>query len=487
MAHSLPLTRIWVVLPALAMAACATLKPAQAPPPPVKPQWVAPVPIPTDAPAKTRPASRQIAAPLPRPDQPVLALLDFESETLTPAETMGLSQSLWLQLLQPKEYGLLPRNETRRWLIANDLYPYMPYQPEVPLGRVAAALKADYLLTGRIDKIGAGYAVSIQLTGRDGQPVLKKTGQVSGGSGQLLVGVLQFSPAVRNAVLKGRPSATPTPIASARTKMKVRVRHTPVQEKTGEMKPEKPAVVETVNMAPVKTVAAEAKTTSTAVIPPPIATPTPTPAKTPRPTPAATPTPKATATPKTLTLKVTPANSPRPTATLTPSALSDNLARARALQEEVKKLPEPSASNKNDKRLELLKQAVEMAPNDMQVLRALANEYYMRGEYGPCVDTFTRALKLDPNDSILLTFRGSALYCQDKFGAASEDFRKALQISPDNHFARFNIALAAHMSKSPDAARLWREYLDKTNSVANEEEENRKLARNYLAALEKGN
>ncbi len=508
MAHGLPPARIYVLPAALFLAACSALKPAQAPPPQsASSQWVAPVPIPADTPVKTRPApqppvaAQQGAAPLPRPDLPTLALLDFESDSLAPAETMALSQSLWFELLRPTEYGLLPRNETRRWLIANDLYPYMPYQAEVTLGRVVAALKADYLLTGRVDRIGSGYNVALQLTGRDGQPVLKKTGQFSGGSGQLLVGVLQFGPDIRSAVLKGRPAAAPTPISGARTKMKVRVRRAPVQEHVGGTEPEKPAAVEAPPTQTIKPAAAAAATTSTAAAPLPAAAATPTPAKTPTPAPTVTPTPAPTAPPKTLTLKVTPANSPRPTPTSAPKAaatpppkavaapVSGKVARAHELQQQAQELASQSdRQHRPAAILDLLKQAAELAPEDLQVLRGLANEYYVRENYGQSADVYTRALKVDPNNSMLLTCRGSALYCQDKFGSAKEDFAKAIRLDPANNFARFNLALASHMSKSPDAARLWHEYLDKTAGATEDDEiQNRKQAQYFLSTLEKGN
>ncbi|MCE5230381.1 hypothetical protein LLG95_12420 [bacterium] len=438
-------------------------------------------------PATPLPAPSPAAAPDPKPQSPdlVIAILDFESDTVPAEQTMALSQALAVSLFQPKEYGMLPRVETRRYLVANDLYPWMPYRADVPLVRVVGALKVNCLATGRVEKLGSGgYDLSIQLIGLDGLPIVVKSQQVTGGIDDVATTIEQLAPSIRESIVKSR-SAAPSRIHTDK-KLKSRLKRAPVQEKAIKPKDEKPAALVAAaapaqatpapakTAAPVETAKPEPKPSAAEVIP--IATATPKPSPTP------------TATPKTLVLRATPKTSPQPTAapTAKPAAKAaktpadDKVAKARELQKEANRL-----AVKNDKRLELLKQASELAPNDLQVLRGLANEYYLRDDFPKCVEVYTRALKIEPNNSMLLTFRGSAHYCQDQLAEASEDFGRAVQLDPGNHFARYNFALAAHMRKLPEAEKLWRDYLDKSKGVADQEDQ-RKEAQRYLATLGKG-
>jgi hypothetical protein len=108
---------------------------------------------------------------------PILALLDFETSTLSRGEVQALSEALWAQINLSGRARLLPREGTRRWLIANDLFPFLPYGPNVPMTRVVRQLHADFLVTGRIDRVQEAYCLEMTIHGGGGEaPIFQDAG-----------------------------------------------------------------------------------------------------------------------------------------------------------------------------------------------------------------------------------------------------------------------------------------------------------------------
>lgn len=85
---------------------------------------------------------------------PIAAVIDFESSTLTGPQQDAFSQAIWAEFYKEPNLALLPRAESRRFLISVDLLPDPPYGPAVPLNKVAAVLKADYVLAGHVNQVG---------------------------------------------------------------------------------------------------------------------------------------------------------------------------------------------------------------------------------------------------------------------------------------------------------------------------------------------
>ncbi len=450
------------------------------------------------APEPPAPAS----TPAPRRG-PVLAVLDFETDTLSAGQAVAFSQALWSMLLAREPLRLLPREETRRWLIARDLHPGLPYMPYIPVDAVLGPLRARYLVTGHLDQVGDLFAMTLTLhaEGRS-QPVLQDVRFERSSLEDLVRDTLPLADRIAAAIIAAENETVRRPLAPAATERsapgtpgiklaepaprkhapppaKVRLRKAKVVEEAPEPKP-----------APVEELRVEDRTAVDGPVlePAPAPTPAPEPAQTPTPKPTATPKPAATPRPA-ATPAPTPAATPpsvpqaknstasadTPTSAATPTPAPAGAAeRAMELYRQASQL-----AARTDERLALLRQAAELSPAEFVFQQSLANEYYLRENYEACVEAAGRALAVDADNAMILTIRGAANYGLDRYDAARADFERALELDADNHFARYNLALTHHMQKSPQARELWEDYLKRTEGVA-DQETLRQLARRFM-------
>ena len=107
---------------------------------------------------------------------PILAILDFDTDTLESPQIKALSQALWTSVHHLGDINMLPRESTRNWLISNDLHPFMPYQDNVPLDQIIDFLNVDYLLLGRINRLEESFLLELNLlTAPAGRALMYKT------------------------------------------------------------------------------------------------------------------------------------------------------------------------------------------------------------------------------------------------------------------------------------------------------------------------
>lgn len=131
---------------------------------------------------KAREAVRETPSPNAAPANlssrpvPVVAMLDFNSTTLSVGEEDAFSQALWAEFYQSPATRVLPRREMRWWLIAWDLHPLQPVGRRVSVGRAARALKADYLVHGHLNLTDGAAMLDYQVySTRLGGVVMKNT------------------------------------------------------------------------------------------------------------------------------------------------------------------------------------------------------------------------------------------------------------------------------------------------------------------------
>jgi hypothetical protein len=126
---------------------------------------------------KSEPAPEVLGkAPSSRHANPVMAILDFNTDTLDTPDIKALSHTLWTQVYSRGGIDMLPREPTRNWLISHDLHPYMPYQDRVPPDRILETLAVDYLLLGTINQLEESFTLDLSLyTAPDGRALMFNT------------------------------------------------------------------------------------------------------------------------------------------------------------------------------------------------------------------------------------------------------------------------------------------------------------------------
>lgn len=136
-------------------------------------------PIPQAREAASEPT--QIAARAPRP-APIVALLDFDSTTLSSDLQDAFAQALWAEFYQSPATQVLPRKELRRYLFAWDLYPHQPVGRQVSVAQTAEALKADYLIHGHINQTEGATMLDYRVYSSRLGAIITKNNDVRTGS-----------------------------------------------------------------------------------------------------------------------------------------------------------------------------------------------------------------------------------------------------------------------------------------------------------------
>ncbi len=106
----------------------------------------------------------------------------------------------------------------------------------------------------------------------------------------------------------------------------------------------------------------------------------------------------------------------------------------------------------SDERLELLREAARLAPDDAETVTILARELQYQGEYDESADAAARAIQIDPNNDQLYLLRGESLAAQKKYNAAATAYREAIRLAPENEEARRSLAEVLYRDGQAEAA-----------------------------------
>lgn len=137
-----------------------------------------------------------------------------------------------------------------------------------------------------------------------------------------------------------------------------------------------------------------------------------------------------------------------------------------------------------------LKQALELAPNDVEIKRDLAEDLLMAENFAEALSIYGELAAADPKDPHLF-LRMSQIYRHRRdFAKARENHNKALAIDPNNIEIRFNeVNLLEAEGKYPAAIAKMKEVLESTTkkSYTQAEKSNRMLLLQTLAFLYRSN
>lgn len=107
---------------------------------------------------------------------PIVAVLDFETNTLKQSEADAFSQAVWSEFSHDALTRVWERRWVRQFLLSRDLYPGRPYGRPIALSEVAEATNSDYVVSGSVDQVGNSNVVHYALySARLGSTFLKDT------------------------------------------------------------------------------------------------------------------------------------------------------------------------------------------------------------------------------------------------------------------------------------------------------------------------
>ena len=98
-------------------------------------------------------------------------------------------------------------------------------------------------------------------------------------------------------------------------------------------------------------------------------------------------------------------------------------------------------------------QALEMRPDDVELLLDRAHARFQAGAYWETIDDLNRAIDIVPDRADLHVYRGSAYRYVDAPTMARENLERALEIDPDNVEALFELGALARIRGDTAAAR----------------------------------
>jgi tetratricopeptide (TPR) repeat protein len=98
-------------------------------------------------------------------------------------------------------------------------------------------------------------------------------------------------------------------------------------------------------------------------------------------------------------------------------------------------------------------QALEMQPDDAELLLDRAHARFQAGAYWETIDDLNRALEIAPDRADLYVYRGSAYRYVDAPTMARENLERALEIDPGNVEALFELGALARIRGDTAAAR----------------------------------
>jgi tetratricopeptide (TPR) repeat protein len=109
--------------------------------------------------------------------------------------------------------------------------------------------------------------------------------------------------------------------------------------------------------------------------------------------------------------------------------------------------------------IQSLKKALAIKPNDLDVLFALGDLHYKRGELIPAEDTFRKIINNTPGDAYTesaLINLGIILDEMDRYSEAVDVLQRAIGINPKNYNAYYNLGIAyMHMGRPAQSIQAW--------------------------------
>ena len=105
-------------------------------------------------------------------------------------------------------------------------------------------------------------------------------------------------------------------------------------------------------------------------------------------------------------------------------------------------------TSQEDKNILRYQKALELDPNDAELLHNLGWAYYQKGEYDIAISYLDNAIMFDPDDSSIYDSRGVCHSAKGDFEKAVADFKKASALDPNEPNYEDNLAEAEEALKS---------------------------------------
>jgi cytochrome c-type biogenesis protein CcmH/NrfG len=121
--------------------------------------------------------------------------------------------------------------------------------------------------------------------------------------------------------------------------------------------------------------------------------------------------------------------------------------------------PPPMANAQQ--RIDRIKALVAANPQDRQAWVALGNEYYDSDRPMESIEAYQKAIELDPNDPNVLTDQGVMFRRLGSYDRALANFSRANQIDPRHTFSLFNLGIVYRydLKDFAKAADAWNRFL----------------------------
>ncbi|RME33865.1 MAG: tetratricopeptide repeat protein [Deltaproteobacteria bacterium] len=122
---------------------------------------------------------------------------------------------------------------------------------------------------------------------------------------------------------------------------------------------------------------------------------------------------------------------------------------------------------------ELLKQE----PDNRNAWVQLGNAYFDSKQPVKAIEAYGKALELDPNDANVLTDQGVMFRQMGWYDKAVANFEKAAKIDPNHLQSLYNLGIVYRydLQDFPNATRVWEEYLKRNPSGPGAEQVRREL------------
>jgi len=104
----------------------------------------------------------------------------------------------------------------------------------------------------------------------------------------------------------------------------------------------------------------------------------------------------------------------------------------------------------------LLQRILAGKPDDRNALRALADYYSAKGEWGQAENVLNRLVKLDPRSANLWHYLGVTAFNRKDYSLAAERFRRAVEIAPDDAFLWERLGMSMESLNAAEAVRDYR-------------------------------
>jgi tetratricopeptide (TPR) repeat protein len=122
----------------------------------------------------------------------------------------------------------------------------------------------------------------------------------------------------------------------------------------------------------------------------------------------------------------------------------------------------PGAAFETQQRLAIGEQLVQRDPKNRQAWVQLGNDYFDTHQPQKAVDAYAKALELQPNDPDVLTDQGVMYRELGRYDRAVANFEKANQLNPSHLQSLYNLGVvyAFDLKEPSRAARYWKRVIE---------------------------